>query len=223
VKVHPRNWFTSCCSACWSRWFIIFLKHLVSSANVNNILRMFKWKMSLIYIRNSGGPRMLPWGTLDVTGNSSDEWLFIDTNWNRLYKYDWNQDQSLPVMPHDHSLVKSWLWDTESKALIYRVACSPPKENLKSILSSWAQVSSGVPQGSILGPLLFSLYANELPSLASCQLLMFADDIKLYHTIRSFEGCLMLQNDINILHDWSLFQNAKFYILVMLHTLAVIL
>ena len=74
---------------------------------------------------------------------------------------------------------------------------------INDVLSSWVQVSSGVPQGSILGPLLFSLYVNELPSLVSSQLLMFADDIKLYRTIRSSEDCLVLQNDINILLDWS--------------------
>jgi len=74
---------------------------------------------------------------------------------------------------------------------------------INGILSSWTQVSSVVPQGSILSPLLFSLYVNELPSLVSSQLLTFVDDIKLYRTIRSFEDCLILQNDMNILHDWS--------------------
>ena len=74
---------------------------------------------------------------------------------------------------------------------------------INGVLSSWVQVSSGVPQGSIHGPLLFSLYVNELQSLVSSQLLMFADDIKLYRTIRSSEDCLVLQNDINILLDWS--------------------
>ena len=44
-------------------------------------------------------------------------------------------------------------------------------------LSSWEQVSSGVLQGSILGPLLLALYDNELPSLVSSKLLMFADGI----------------------------------------------
>ena len=74
---------------------------------------------------------------------------------------------------------------------------------VNSALSSWTQVSSGVPQGSVLGPLLFVLYINELPSLVSSNLLMFADDIKLYCCIRSPEDCLILQNDINILLDWS--------------------
>ena len=50
------------------------------------------------------------------------------------------------------------------------------------------------PQGSVLGPLLFVLYINELPSLVSSNLLMFADDIKLYRCIRSPEDCLILQN-----------------------------
>jgi len=62
--------------------------------------------------------------------------------------------------------------------------------------SSWEQVSSGVPQGSILGPLLFVLYFNELLSLVSSKLFMLADDIKLYHTMRSPKDCLTLQWDI---------------------------
>jgi len=66
-------------------------------------------------------------------------------------------------------------------------------------LSSW-QWASSVPQGSVLGP----LYVNELPSLVSSKLLMFADDVKLYRTICSPEDCLILQRDINALLEWFL-------------------
>ena len=75
--------------------------------------------------------------------------------------------------------------------------------NINGSLSSWTRVNSGVPQGSVLGPLLFALYVNELPSLVSSSLLMFADDIKLYRIIRSPEDCLQLQRDIDILEQWS--------------------
>ena len=55
----------------------------------------------------------------------------------------------------------------------------------------------------MLEPLLFALYVNELPPLVSCKLLMFANDIKLYCSTHSPEDCLILQNDINVLFNWS--------------------
>jgi len=54
---------------------------------------------------------------------------------------------------------------------------------INGVMSFWVQVSSGVLQGSILGPLLFSLCVNELPSLVSSQLLMFVDDITTKKTL----------------------------------------
>lgn len=47
-------------------------------------------------------------------------------------------------------------------------------------LSRWGQAKSGVPQGSVLGPMLFLLYVNEVPSLVQSSIKLFADDTKIY-------------------------------------------
>ncbi len=64
---------------------------------------------------------------------------------------------------------------------------------------------SGVPQGSILGPLCFIIYLNDVVDIIqNSQILIYADDIKIFHKIGNVDDCLMLQNDINKLKDWCL-------------------
>ena len=54
-------------------------------------------------------------------------------------------------------------------------------------------ILSGVPQRSVLGPILFLVYVNDLPDSVLSNLYMFADDTKLYHAIKSKDDCDILQ------------------------------
>ena len=69
--------------------------------------------------------------------------------------------------------------------------------------SQLSDVTSGVPQGSVLGPLLFTVYVNDLPPCVNSSLMLFADDTKLFHCIRSEMDVVQLQHNINALLEWS--------------------
>ena len=63
-------------------------------------------------------------------------------------------------------------------------------------------VSSGVPQGTVLGPLLFLLYINDLPNEVISNIRLFADDAILYREIKGSDDNLILQEDLNNLCRW---------------------
>lgn len=71
-------------------------------------------------------------------------------------------------------------------------------------VSSRARTHSGVPQGSVLGPLLFLTLINDLPKVLTSPCQIFADDVKLWREIHSEEDAKTLQSDLHNLHTWSI-------------------
>ena len=63
-------------------------------------------------------------------------------------------------------------------------------------------VVSGVPQGTVLGPLLFLLFINDLPDKIVSNTRLFADDCIVYRQINRPEDCLTLQGDLDTLAEW---------------------
>ena len=64
-------------------------------------------------------------------------------------------------------------------------------------------VVSGIPQGSVLGPLLFLIYINDLPDNVKSTIYMYADDTKVYREINSDTDVQALQEDLRIMSEWS--------------------
>ena len=70
-------------------------------------------------------------------------------------------------------------------------------------MSQSSDVVSGVPQGTVLGPILFSIYINDIVSVVNSDIRLFADDCVCYREIKSSDDCYKLQRDIDSLGSWA--------------------
>ena len=64
-------------------------------------------------------------------------------------------------------------------------------------------MESGIPQGSVLGPILFIIFINDMPDTVQSHIKIFADDTKIFHAIENMDDISTVQNDINNLIQWS--------------------
>ena len=98
---------------------------------------------------------------------------------------------------HQHGITRnnlSWI----KAFLLGRSQCVA----LEGEKSSEIPVTSGVPQGSVLGPILFLLYINDLPENINSQVRLFADDTAVYLTVTSKNDSQALQQDLQKLEKW---------------------
>ena len=121
--------------------------------------------------------------------------------------------KAFDTVPHQHLLQKLISFGIHGNLLEWiKNFLSNRKQQvvLNGYKSPSSPVSSGVPQGSLLGPLLFTMFVNDIPSIVSSPVFMFADDTKIFHVIRNEEDYVTLQNDLNCLYRWSQLWQLKF-------------
>lgn len=133
---------------------------------------------------------------------------FLSTEIENKHQVDaiyFDFSKAFDKVPHDLAIAKlrhlgfpNWiaLWLqsylTQRKAFV----------SINGTRSRVISITSGVPQGSVLGPLIFILFINDLCFRLKSGKLLYADDLKIYRVIMSHLDCCALQNDIDELVNW---------------------
>ena len=114
--------------------------------------------------------------------------------------------KAFDTVPHKRLSVKMKAYGIEGKLLAWVEAFLTGREQMVRVngeLSTSKAVISGIPQGSVLGPLLFVIYINDLPDVVKSNILLFADDTKIFNKVSSVDDAISLQKDIDALNRWS--------------------
>ena len=74
---------------------------------------------------------------------------------------------------------------------------------IRGSYSEWSPVISGVPQGSILGPIMFPIYVKDIPNIITPTAKLFAHDTKIYRQINKVEDSIALLSDLTALDQWA--------------------
>ena len=136
---------------------------------------------------------------LDRVTGSVDEGDAVDVVFLDLAK-------AFDKVPHQRLIKKLKIHGIEGDLLNWIVSWLTGRKQrvcFNGHLSRWRRVTSGVPQGSVLGPILFLIYINDLDGGIVNWILKFADDTKVFAKIRSADDASSLQRDLDRLVQWA--------------------
>ena len=129
-----------------------------------------------------------------------NDWAKILDKGGQVDTFILDFEKAFDTPPHELLKCKLFGYGIRGKTLLWidSFLCSRQQRVvINGAKSKWAPVLSGVPQGTVLGPLLFSLYNNDIMVDIDSEIRLFADDCVFYRQIHSIEDTVKLQRDIN--------------------------
>ena len=135
-----------------------------------------------------------------------DEWTKLLDNGNPVDIVYLDFSKAFDTVSHERLLFKLHKLGIRGSVLNWIKSFLTDREQCVRVgtnTSSWSEVISGVPQGSVLGPVLFLCFINDQPNVVEGIVKIFADDTKLYACVSKEEKCEALQKDLDNLCNWS--------------------
>jgi hypothetical protein len=137
--------------------------------------------------------------TLDIVTKAVANGLSVDVIYLDFLK-------AFDMVPHKRLLLKLRGYGVKGDLLNWFESFLKDRRQrviLGDVVSDWEKVTSGVPQGSVLGPLLFVIFINDLPSILENYCKLYADDSKIIAIIKDELSNESLQKDIDSVTDWT--------------------
>ena len=179
-----------------------------------NPIRTFIYDFRYGFLKNSSTTTQLVQIFNDIQyvidNNGQSDVLYIDLS------------KAFDTIPHDLLILKLKYYGFHGSLLKWLCSYLSGRQQrvfISGVPSAWLPVTSGVPQGSILGPLLFLLYINDLPiNVRHSKIALFADDAKCVKNVKSVASCIELQSDLDSIFSSSqkwrmIFNITKCYII----------
>jgi hypothetical protein len=114
--------------------------------------------------------------------------------------------KAFDLVPHEELILKIRAYGFAGELLNWLIDFLSNRKQrvvMGSSSSDWRDVTSGVPQGSVLGPLLFLVFINDMPDLVSHLVKLFADDSKIAGIIKEESDVAALRSDVDRLVEWA--------------------
>ena len=118
--------------------------------------------------------------------------------------------QNPPSKAHGFAMRSMSLCDMQISKSEKKILGPPPAKSWGRPWSTCSEVSSGVPQGTVLGPVLFLILMSDITEGINCNIVSFADDTWIYSAINSVTDCDDLQADLENIYKWADTNNMKF-------------